>query len=344
MEGCSSWEQRTLINELTQGMELAKQLRFHVDSPSSTESQKFLLQRIMGSYEKALMILNWNGSVGQQPQRQPSDPAAGLAESSLSGEGSPPSHHQDQSGVSKKRKVTPIRIQQVRVSSENGTEGAIDDGYSWRKYGQKDILGAKHPRSYYRCTYKNTQNCWATKQVQRSDDDCTIFEITYKGEHTCKQIPSTGTGTALAPASIEKQEELEGSDYPNIHLPQPYGDMLLNYRASLTVNTEEIDSKAMTSPFTFPSTSFGWMERETQIFPSLVSPAGSETNYFSAPPSQKNSSFGVRHNFQHSESDLTEMISTNNTPTNSPLVDLDFPIDPADLDTNFPFDTPGFFT
>jgi hypothetical protein len=22
----------------------------------------------------------------------------------------------------------------------------LDDGYSWRKYGQREILGAKHPR------------------------------------------------------------------------------------------------------------------------------------------------------------------------------------------------------
>lgn len=35
---------------------------------------------------------------------------------------------------------------QVRVSSENGLEGSHEDGYSWRKYGQKDILGTKYPR------------------------------------------------------------------------------------------------------------------------------------------------------------------------------------------------------
>lgn len=32
-----------------------------------------------------------------------------------------------------------------RVSSAGG-ENPVDDGHSWRKYGQKEILGAKHPR------------------------------------------------------------------------------------------------------------------------------------------------------------------------------------------------------
>lgn len=34
----------------------------------------------------------------------------------------------------------------MRVSPEMGREGPPDDGYSWRKYGQKDILVAKYPR------------------------------------------------------------------------------------------------------------------------------------------------------------------------------------------------------
>ena len=40
------------------------------------------------------------------------------------------------------------RKQQVRVSSPRGGAGEnpVDDGHSWRKYGQKEILGAKHPR------------------------------------------------------------------------------------------------------------------------------------------------------------------------------------------------------
>jgi hypothetical protein len=38
---------------------------------------------------------------------------------------------------------------QVRVRSAGGPDAPEDDGFSWRKYGQKDILGAKNPRLVY---------------------------------------------------------------------------------------------------------------------------------------------------------------------------------------------------
>lgn len=42
----------------------------------------------------------------------------------------------------------------MKVRAEAGIEGQLDDGYGWRKYGQKDILGAKHPR-YILSTKRN---------------------------------------------------------------------------------------------------------------------------------------------------------------------------------------------
>lgn len=107
MEYGSTWDYYTLINELTQGMEQAKQLRAHLSSESS-EPQGMLLQRILSSYEKALLILKWNG--GSAEQSQPTPLASGAPESSISVEGSPQNEdeknfndYQDLRDVAKKR-------------------------------------------------------------------------------------------------------------------------------------------------------------------------------------------------------------------------------------------------
>nr|XP_043635083.1 WRKY transcription factor 55 [Erigeron canadensis] len=65
------------------------------------------------------------------------------------------------------------------------TEVPPEDGYTWRKYGQKEILGSRFPRGYYRCTHQKLYNCPAKKQVQRVDNDPFTFEVTYRGDHTC---------------------------------------------------------------------------------------------------------------------------------------------------------------
>nr|QGQ64070.1 WRKY transcription factor 47 [Santalum album] len=255
----------TLMHELTQGMELTKQLRLHLNSStSSAETREFLVQRIQSSFDKALLILKWSGPAVAQPQ--PESPVSFYA--------SP--WNEDQKHVSKKRKILPKRTDHVTVCSENGLEGSMEDGYSWRKYGQKDILGMKYPRSYYRCTYRHIQGCWATKLVQRSDEDPSIIEVTYKGSHTCSQA----SRQILPPASPEKKQQ------PN-----------------LSVDTEDLGSKDMMSfPFSFPLASFAYDENESQFCtqpmvdfrdctgsysPSFISPATSEI--FSANTSATNS-------------------------------------------------------
>ncbi|XP_057992932.1 probable WRKY transcription factor 75 isoform X2 [Hevea brasiliensis] len=57
----------------------------------------------------------------------------------------------------------------------------LDDGYRWRKYGQKAVKNNKFPRSYYRCTH---QGCNVKKQVQRLTKDEGIVVTTYEGMHT----------------------------------------------------------------------------------------------------------------------------------------------------------------
>ncbi|XP_031490557.1 probable WRKY transcription factor 43 [Nymphaea colorata] len=57
----------------------------------------------------------------------------------------------------------------------------LDDGYRWRKYGQKAVKNNKFPRSYYRCTH---QSCNVKKQVQRLSKDEGVVVTTYEGIHT----------------------------------------------------------------------------------------------------------------------------------------------------------------
>ncbi|KAI4352529.1 hypothetical protein L6164_006769 [Bauhinia variegata] len=54
-----------------------------------------------------------------------------------------------------------------------------DDGYNWRKYGQKQVKGSEFPRSYYKCTHLN---CPVKKKIERALDGH-ITEIIYKGQH-----------------------------------------------------------------------------------------------------------------------------------------------------------------
>lgn len=58
-------------------------------------------------------------------------------------------------------------------------EKSSDDGYNWRKYGQKLVKGSEFPRSYYKCTHPN---CEVKKIFERSHEG-QITEIVYKGTH-----------------------------------------------------------------------------------------------------------------------------------------------------------------
>ncbi|XP_027090886.1 WRKY transcription factor WRKY24 [Coffea arabica] len=71
-----------------------------------------------------------------------------------------------------------------------------EDGYNWRKYGQKQVKGSENPRSYYKCTYPN---CPTKKKVERSLDG-QITEIVYKGNHNHPKPQSTRRSSASSTA------------------------------------------------------------------------------------------------------------------------------------------------
>ncbi|XP_020085149.1 probable WRKY transcription factor 12 isoform X1 [Ananas comosus] len=66
----------------------------------------------------------------------------------------------------------------------------LDDGYKWRKYGQKVVKNSLHPRSYYRCTHTN---CRVKKRVERLSEDCRMVITTYEGRHTHSPCDDTNS-------------------------------------------------------------------------------------------------------------------------------------------------------
>ncbi|KAJ7968874.1 WRKY transcription factor [Quillaja saponaria] len=70
----------------------------------------------------------------------------------------------------------------------------LEDGYRWRKYGQKAVKNSPYPRSYYRCT---TQKCTVKKRVERSFQDPSVVITTYEGQHT-HPVPTSLRGNAAA--------------------------------------------------------------------------------------------------------------------------------------------------
>ncbi|KAL0399627.1 UNVERIFIED_CONTAM: WRKY transcription factor 28 [Sesamum radiatum] len=70
----------------------------------------------------------------------------------------------------------------------------LEDGYRWRKYGQKAVKNSPFPRSYYRCT---SQKCTVKKRIERSHEDPSVVITTYEGQHN-HHSPATIRGGAAA--------------------------------------------------------------------------------------------------------------------------------------------------
>ncbi|XP_062181787.1 WRKY DNA-binding transcription factor 70-like [Phragmites australis] len=130
------------------------------------------------------------------------------------------------------------------------------DGHQWRKYGQKNISKAKHPRSYYRCTYRQEQDCKAAKTVQQQDDSIigadhsVMYTVVYHGQHTCKDKNGVDSGPddsgTITPSSsdlvcIDSQSSIAANcSDPYDHQTSLDGNKLLDKSADLiTKNMSE---------------------------------------------------------------------------------------------------------
>ncbi|KAJ0987323.1 hypothetical protein J5N97_005679 [Dioscorea zingiberensis] len=114
----------------------------------------------------------------------------------------------------KRKRIETKDIHTVLVPCHPVSEGPPDDGYSWRKYAQKEIPGSKFPRSYYCCAHRINYGCSARKRVQRLDSDPTTCQIDYFGTHSCTSgsthTHSCTSGALLKISSTYVEQKLQG--------------------------------------------------------------------------------------------------------------------------------------
>ncbi|KAF8380164.1 hypothetical protein HHK36_027647 [Tetracentron sinense] len=96
---------------------------------------------------------------------------------------------EEEKGGKEKRKASRTKkaIRPKFAFQTRTTNDILDDGYRWRKYGQKAVKNSTYPRSYYRCTQ---HMCNVKKQVQRLSKDTSIVTTTYEGihNHPCEKL------------------------------------------------------------------------------------------------------------------------------------------------------------
>ncbi|KAK4271804.1 hypothetical protein QN277_020439 [Acacia crassicarpa] len=119
----------------------------------------------------------------------------------------------------------------------------LEDGYRWRKYGQKAVKNSPYPRSYYRCT---TQKCTVKKRVERSYQDPTTVITTYEGQHN-HPVPTSLRGNAAAmftPSSLlTPQHTLPSANAAShhhdffLHMPHHFNTVAASYNNLINTGT-----------------------------------------------------------------------------------------------------------
>ncbi|KAL2331329.1 hypothetical protein Fmac_018910 [Flemingia macrophylla] len=183
MENHPSNGRRAMEEELTKGRDIANHLlEVLVDHKPNTHEGSMvpfvedLVRNVLCSFTNTLLLLNTDNDVSNEV----------VKDVTSSVECPKP---QDRDEACKSSFGTKIRrgcYKRNAPTWETNSSILMEDGYVWRKYGQKMTMNAKYLRSYYRCTHKYDESCPAIKHVQRIQEDPPLYRTTYYGHHNCK--------------------------------------------------------------------------------------------------------------------------------------------------------------
>ncbi|GER34332.1 WRKY transcription factor [Striga asiatica] len=179
---------------------------------------------------------------------------------------------------------------------------------------------------YYRCTHRNGQGCLATKQVQRSDEDPTVFEITYRRKHTCN--PRGNSTNITNPPTTQPSPQNEDPS-PSTQTPH-----LLIESPSLTQQTHVTaqDLGTNENPFNFPEIT---CSENDSIFSGCDNILGSSSgsSYFT------NTSYGgFGQNLPNTDCELSPIVASMTSTFGS-----NYPYGSYGSGSNFSFEDPSYY-
>ncbi|WRX12229.1 WRKY domain - like 10 [Theobroma cacao] len=182
-----SSDKKRVIQELVHGQECATQLQILFHKPSEERGQltaKELVQKILRSFNETISVLSSCDSAqvsrNQATNSNDDSPCCVDRRSEDSSESRKRPSSKDRRGCYKRKRA---------ANTWTVISAAMEDGHAWRKYGQKEILNAKHPSKQQHHHHHCLNPSPTTPTVkQESKEETTASDLTDWDSNVWKDI------------------------------------------------------------------------------------------------------------------------------------------------------------